>query len=77
MTNQSSKQMASSQKGKPSGEGKSKAATKTITDADNSDQQEEIREKYTEGPDEPAANVRVTNPNRNTDKPDIDKPAYS
>jgi len=37
-----------------------------------------VREKYTDGPDEPGENVRVMNPNRNpNDKPDIDKPAYS
>lgn len=38
---------------------------------------DELREKYADGPDEPAANVRVMHPNRNADgKPDIDKPAY-
>lgn len=38
----------------------------------------ELEEEYTEGEDEqPASNVAQNNPNRNLDKPDIDKPAYS
>ncbi len=39
---------------------------------------DDVSEKYMDGPDDPGANVRVMNPNRNpNDKPDIDKPAYS
>lgn len=34
-----------------------------------------VEDKYMNG-DEPADNVRQMHPNRNTDKPDIDKPAY-
>ncbi|MCY7350593.1 MAG: hypothetical protein LH606_07980 [Cytophagaceae bacterium] len=38
---------------------------------------DELEEKYMEG-EEPASNVRQTNPNRNpNDKPELDKPAYS
>ena len=38
---------------------------------------DELKDKYTDGPDEPGENVRVMNPNRNpNDKPNIDKPAY-
>ena len=37
----------------------------------------ELEAKYMDG-DEPAANIRTNNPNRNpNDKPDIDKPAYT
>jgi len=35
-----------------------------------------LENTYMDG-DEPAENLRMMNPNRNTDKPDIDKPAYS
>ncbi|MCX6215796.1 hypothetical protein [Spirosoma sp.] len=39
---------------------------------------DELNERYTDGPDEPGQNVRMMNPNTNpNDKPDIDKPAYS
>jgi hypothetical protein len=37
---------------------------------------DELEDEYMDG-DEPAANVRMTHPNRNTNKPDIDKPSYS
>ncbi len=35
-----------------------------------------LEDTYMDG-DEPAENLRMMNPNRNTDKPDIDKPAYN
>ena len=35
-----------------------------------------LEDTYMDG-DEPAENLRMANPNRNTDKPDIDKPAYN
>ena len=72
-----SQKKSSTQKGGPSGEGQSKAAVKTIPDIDGLDETLALKETYTDGPDDPAAGVRVINPNRNTDKPDIDKPAYS
>jgi hypothetical protein len=38
----------------------------------------ELEDEYTEGEDEqPASNLRQSHPNRNLDKPDLDKPAYS
>ncbi|QDK77545.1 hypothetical protein EXU85_02605 [Spirosoma sp. KCTC 42546] len=38
---------------------------------------QELTDKYMDGPDEPGENVRVMNPNRNpNNKPSIDKPAY-
>ena len=64
-------------KGKPSGTGQSKAGLKTIPRLDNLEEHDQIADKYTDGPDEPAANVRVSNPNRSTDKPEIDTPPYS
>ena len=35
-----------------------------------------LEDTYMNG-DEPAENLRMMDPNRNTDKPDIDKPAYN
>lgn len=63
-------------KGHPSGEGRSKAGSKPVLDLDNPEQHEEIRDKYTDGPDLPGSNVRVLHPNRNTDKPEIDNNTY-
>lgn len=45
-------------------------------DLDNLERADEMGEKYTEGPDEIANNVIHRHPNRNLNKPDIDKPAY-
>jgi hypothetical protein len=64
-------------KGKPSAEGRSKAEVKTVPHLDNLEQHDEIADKYTEGPDQPAANVRVMNPNRNPNKEDYDNTSYS
>jgi hypothetical protein len=63
-------------KGKPSDEGRSKAGSKPVLDLDNPELHEEIRDKYTNDMEEPEANVRVLNPNRNTDKPEIDNNSY-
>lgn len=71
------KKAAPSKKGDPSGGGRSKAGSKPVLNLDNLEEHENLKNEYTDGPDEPAANVRVMNPNRNTDKPDIDKPSYS
>jgi|APFEC2959095171_1045051.scaffolds.fasta_scaffold00011_157 hypothetical protein len=64
-------------KGRPSGEGQSKAEVKTIPHIEDMEAHDAIAEKYTNGPDDPAPNVKMSKPNRNTDKPDIDKPSYS
>ncbi len=77
MARAATKKPASSKKGSPSGSGKSKAGSKPVLNLDNLEEHEKTKEQYTDGPDEPASNVRVLNPNRNTDKPDIDKPTYS
>ena len=64
-------------KGKPSGgEGESVVGLRDVG-VDNWDKEKEISDKYTEGPDEqPAENIHIKHPNRNLDKPDINKPAY-
>jgi len=64
-------------KGKPSGDGQPKAGLKPVNNLDNLDARDEIADKYTDGPDQPAANVPVSHPNRNTNKNDPDRPAYS
>ena len=62
-------------RGNPSDEGKQKAQIKDAN-SEKTDRNEEMRRKYMESGDNPTEKVKVTNPNRNTDKPDIDKPAY-
>jgi hypothetical protein len=71
------KKKAPHSKGNPSGVGQSKAGIKTIKDLDGLEELQQLKETYTDGPDEPASNVRVSNPNRNTNKPSIDKPPDS
>ncbi len=44
---------------------------------DNQELADEIREEFMNAPDDPAENVAIRHPNRNTDKPSIDKPPYS
>lgn len=61
-------------KGKPSGDGVSKAGVKPVNDWENIEQQFEKEEDYTQGPDDPAPNVRVLHPNRNVDKEDSNQP---
>lgn len=63
-------------KGKPSGVGVDKAGLKDV-EVESLHREEEISEKYTQGPDEnPAENIHTRHINRNLNKPDIDKPAY-
>jgi hypothetical protein len=63
-------------KGKPSGDGNSKAGLKPVNDWENLEEQLDKEDIYTDGPDMPAANVRVRHPNRNVDKEDTNQ-AYS
>lgn len=64
-------------KGSPSSEGIDKAGLKEVH-VENLDREQDMAEKYTEGPDEvPAENVYQRHQNRNVNKPDIDKPSYS
>jgi hypothetical protein len=64
-------------KGRPSGEGTPKAGLKPVLNADDPDKGERIADKYTDGPDQPAANVHVRHINRNTEKEEIDSGDYS
>lgn len=55
-------------KGKPSGKGKNEEIEIHSADPDQLEEYEDLKEKYTEGPDELGANVRLMHPNRNVDK---------
>lgn len=55
-------------KGKPSGVGKEKGVTIPSTDVQAYDEAISVEEKYTEGPNAIASNVRLRHPNRNVDK---------
>ena len=63
-------------KGKPSGTGTDKAGLKEVDDT-KLDIQNEMEDKYLDGPDTPGANVQERHINRNLNKPDINKPSYS
>jgi hypothetical protein len=63
-------------KGKPSGPGHYKAQLKEV-DSENLEENLNIEEKHTKDADVPSENIVLRHPNRNLDKPDIDKPAYS
>ena len=63
-------------KGKPSQTEKDKSEVKEV-DSEKLEETEEIHDKYTDDHGDPDQDkVYVTNRNRNTDKPDIDKPSY-
>jgi hypothetical protein len=63
-------------KGKPSGPGHYKAQLKDVN-VEHLNQEQEIEDRYLNEADEPGENIPQRHPNRNLDKPDIDKPAYS
>lgn len=63
-------------KGQPSTVGQNKASVKNASLA-NKEKDKEVRQEFMKDEDEPANNIKTNNPNRNTDKPDIDKPSYS
>jgi hypothetical protein len=64
-------------KGNPSDTGQSKAEVKGTPDDEQLKREQEIIDKYGSELDEMQPDVlRGSNPNRNTQKPDIDKPAY-
>jgi len=65
-----------SRKGNPSDTGQDKATIKEGKTTDELKNEEEIIEKHTHDGEIPSHLQRGANPNRNTDKPDIDKPAY-
>lgn len=63
-------------KGNPSDTGQNKAQIKDIKGKEKVKREDEIADKYLEDEDRAADNVDVKNPNRNRDKPNIDKPSY-
>ena len=64
--------------GQPTGAGQSPAGVKPVDENSEDDFHEELRAKYTDGEDEPTIDVRRgSHPNRNTNKPSIDKPPFS
>ena len=65
-------------RGRPTGEGQSKGTgNKPVNPNQTRAEHEELNKKYTEGADEPAANVQTNNPNRKTGKPGIDNNKYN
>lgn len=57
--------------GEPGGTGQSKAQIKSEqsdTDLASKEQEYVVRDKYTDGKGNPTDNVKMENPNRNTDK---------
>lgn len=64
------------EKANPSDTGQDKATIKEGKTTDELKNEEEIIEKHTNDGEIPPHLQRGANPNRNTDKPDIDKPAY-
>ena len=79
-------QPSSENEGKPTGRGQDKAAGGKPVDPGNQTraEHEELKKKYTDGPDDVAPDVDETgsntltnNPNRNTNKPGIDNNKYN
>ncbi|MBF9253054.1 hypothetical protein I2I11_07105 [Pontibacter sp. 172403-2] len=70
-------QGSSENEGNPSGRGQSKAGVKTVDPSQTGAEHEELKKKYTDGPDKPSANVKVEDPNRNLDKPELDNGKYN
>jgi hypothetical protein len=64
-------------KGKPSGDGQPKGAGNLpVNHIDNLEERDRIADTYTDGPDQPAANVMMRHPNRNVNKDNIDQDSY-
>lgn len=74
MTNRESPQRGGKS---PKDTGSDKAEIKDIHGQEGVERDEEMRKRFEEGQDkELSKHTKEINPNRNTDKPDIDKPAY-
>jgi len=71
------KQPGGASKGEPAGSGQSKAGAKPVDPNQTRDEHEALKEKYTDGPDQPGANVQTNNPNRKPHKPGIDNNKYN
>lgn len=79
MVQRSTKHVGKDNKGKPSTDrDKDKASVKDLKETkEERERDEELRDEYTDGQGNPDPDkVPVNNPNRNTNKPDIDKPDY-
>ncbi|WKN33154.1 hypothetical protein PZB74_07325 [Porifericola rhodea] len=77
MAQRDSRHTGQDNKGKPGNSGQTKAETKTVKDIDALEREEELRQKYTDGENNPdPEGVTVKNPNRNTDKTNIDNLSY-
>jgi hypothetical protein len=73
-------QQSSENKGKPTGQGQDKnAGAKPVSHTTSKAEHDRLKNKYTEGADKPAqtGNVQQNNPNRNTDKTEIDNNKYN
>jgi len=78
MAQRDTNQTGHDSKGKPSDTMQDKAETKTIRDKEELEREEKIREKYTDGENNPDPDVvHVSNPNRNTDKVNNNTASYS
>jgi len=74
----STNKQSSENSGQPTGQGKSKAGFKPVNPDSESEEFERLRAEYTDDVDEPTTDTKIgSHPNRNTDKPSIDKPPYS
>lgn len=71
-------QPSSENKGKPTDQGQDKAAGgKPVDPNQTRAEHEELKKKHTNGPDAAGENTLTNNPNRNTDKPEIDNNKYN
>lgn len=72
----STNKQSKSNHGNPTGTGKGNMKDAHIENFD--DQYNELEARYTDDVDEPTIDTRLgSHPNRNTNKPNIDKPRYS
>ncbi|GEO05979.1 hypothetical protein AAE02nite_36430 [Adhaeribacter aerolatus] len=63
--------------GDPAGRGQSKGGVKPVSPDSEDELHERLRAEYTDGVDEPTIDTKLgSHPNRNTNKPKIDKPPY-
>ena len=70
-------QPSSENTGDPAGKGQTKAGIKSAATEKTRAELDELNDKYTNGADEPAEGIKTNNPNRNLNKPDIDKGKYN
>jgi hypothetical protein len=71
-------QSSSENKGKPSGQGQDKASgAKPVDPNQTRAEHEKLSKKYTDGLGNPSENVKTSDPNRNTDKTEIDNNKYN